>query len=82
MWDNILGNSKIETTNLKCHLSKNNFGVSNQGMSLDHKECPEVVEKAIVRHNLPFSYVEYEGLDKCMPSWILRLKAFQEILQK
>ena len=57
-----LADSKAGTTNLKRYLAKHKIEASKQGTPIDHKEYREVVAKAIVRHNLPFSYVEYEGV--------------------
>lgn len=59
-----LADSVAGTTNLKHHLAKHKVEASDIGMPIDHKEFRKAIAKAIVRHNLPFIYVEFEGVRK------------------
>lgn len=56
-----LVDSTAGSTNLLRHHAKHK-NISRQGMLLDHGEYRQVVAKAIIRYNLPFSYVKYEGI--------------------
>ena len=69
-------NSDNKTTHLRCHVQKchlipkyNDVGamlVDHSRMlrswKLDHKAYRDALSRCIIMHDLPFSYVEYEGV--------------------
>lgn len=59
-----MADSVVATSNLKLHRAKRHSHVSKSGRYsvVNHELFRELIAKAIVRHNIPFAFVEYEGI--------------------
>ena len=58
-----LADSHHGTSNLHCHQDGEEEGRVLQN-KITQEEFREMLAKAIIKHNLPFSFVQYEGIRK------------------